>query len=309
MNSTSSTNTATNLSTFLIVAGCSIFFSSKGVFIKLAYDAGADSITVLALRMAIALPFFILTGWLTSRNREKLSLKTWARLAVLGFVGYYVASFLNFQGLRFISVGLERIVLFVYPSLILLGGALFFRRKLSLISISAVLVAYLGIFVSFASEAHGKGSASETALGVGLVLGSALCYAVFITLSADLARQIGGLRLASIAVGFSCLYMLIHFSLVHDWSILSTLPNSVFSYGALLAILGTVVPSLLMGIGLKRAGATNFAIIGTVGPIATVVLAWFLLEESLNSRQIAGLALSLAGGLAVSLQKSKCPND
>ena len=292
-----------NVTTFIIVAGCSLFFCSKGVFVKQAYAHGADTITILALRMAIALPFFALAAWGASRKAPSLTFSEWIKLAALGFIGYYFSSVVNFHGLRYVSVGLERIVLFTYPSIVLLGSVLFLKQPLALKKAGALALAYGGIVVAFLGEAGGRGSPAETALGVGLVFASALSYAFFITVSGEQIRRIGTVRFTSIVVGFSCLYILIHYGVIHDFPEIATLPSRLYVDGGILAIFGTVVPSFLMGFGLKRAGATQFAVIGTIGPVGTVVLAWLVLGEGLNFAQVAGFALSLAGGLAITLQK------
>ncbi len=298
------TTQRSNMITYLIAASSSLFFCSKGVFVKSAYAQGVDTITVLALRMSMALPFFLVAVWLTSLKSDRLPGATWAKLAVLGFVGYYLSSVVNFHGLRYVSVGLERVVLFTYPSMVLLIGIVFRKRTLSRMMLIALMLAYGGIVIAFAGEAYGKGSTGETALGIGLVFTSAVTYAVFVSVSGTLVHEVGALRFTSIVVGFSCLCVMTHYVLVHDLNDLAELPALVYFHGGMLAMFGTVIPSFLMGVGLKRAGAETFAIIGTIGPVGTIVLAWLVLGETLNIGQLAGFVLSLTGGLAIALMKS-----
>ena len=293
------------LLTFLIVAGSSIFFCTKGVFAKLAYQHGVDAITVLALRMAFALPFFLLMGW-WNRGREAVPLTTrdWLRLAGLGFFGYYLSSFVNFAGLQYISVGLERVTLYTYPSLVVFGGALIYKKPISKAVLLATLVAYAGILCAFLGEAHAKSDRwQDVALGTSLVFLSAVTYAVFILVSGETVKRLGAARFTSCVVSISCVLILLHFCLTRPPATLLGLPREVYGYGVILAVFGTVIPSYLLGLGLQRASAQKFAVIGTVGPVMTVLLAWALLHEPMRPLQLLGFCLSLAGGVAVSLFK------
>ena len=296
------------LVTFLIVAGSSVLFCSKSVFAKLAYAAGADALTVLALRTAFAFPFFVLLAFLPSPDAQPLTLRDWGRLALLGFVGYYLSSLVNFTGLQYISVGLERIILYTYPSLVLGLTAVVMRRKINGATWAACAVAWTGIVTAFAGETHSPVEGGKTLLGATLIFASALTYATFIMLSGDTVKRVGAFRFTGIVVGFSCLMMQIHHAAVRPISALFDLPAKIYGYGAILAIFGTVAPALLLSLGLKRAGAQKFAIISTIGPVATLFLAWALLGEQPNLAQAIGFLFTLAGGLAVTLLKSPKPS-
>ena len=292
------------ITTYCIAAASSIFFCSKGVFAKSAYAFGAQPIEVLALRMGMALPFFLAVAWATSRGAPKLTRADLLKLAGLGFIGYYLSSFVNFSGLQHITVGLERIVLYTYPSLVLLGAALFKRQPLRRGIVIGMAVSYLGILVAFAGEATSPGTAGgSTLVGVALVFTSALTYAFFISTSGAMITKLGALRFTSFVVGFSCIFILAHYAISGPQRGLMSLPRPVYLHGALLAIIGTVVPSFLLGLGLQRAGAQKFAIIGTVGPVATFLLAWAMLGEVPDATQLLGFGLALSGGLSVSLLK------
>lgn len=292
-----------SLKTYLIVAACSVFFCSKGVFIKSAYALGADPVSLLTLRMLYALPFFALAGWISSRRKPRLTGRQWVAVLWLGFVGYYVSAMVNFAGLQFISVGLERMVLYTYPSLVLLGSVIFLRKRVSRRMIGAMLIAYLGIVIAFQGEATGGSGLKDTLLGVGLVFTSAVTYAIFVMSSGKVIEQLGPIRFTSLVVGASCLFVIIHFGINNALVKAETIPVGVHRWAVVLAIFGTVIPSFLLGIGLRRAGAQRFAIIGTVGPIATILLAWLLLGEALNQLQICGFILTMVGGLLVTVWK------
>lgn len=270
-----------------------LFFCSKGIFVKEAYTHGADAITILAMRMAMALPVFLLAALASSKGKAALTWAQWRQMILLGFVGYYLSAIINFNGLRFISVGLERIVLFTYPSMVVIGGVLFMGRRLGKGMLSALVVAYSGIVISFVAEAHGKGTPMETAVGVGLVLGSALTYATFVVMSGKLVKELGGLRFTSISATVSCGFVLLHQTIQHSPTALMNATPPVIWNGFILAIFGTLIPFFFMGLGLQKAGAERFAIIGTIGPVGTIFLAWLLLGESMNVAQGLGFLLSL----------------
>lgn len=304
MNTHRSTSAA---STFLIVAMSSVLFCSKSVFVKLAYALGAETLTVLSLRMGFALPFFIAMTVLGSRGRAPLSVSMWLKLAGLGFVGYYFSSLVNFTGLQYVSVGLERVILYTYPTLLLAFSALVLKKSVRPAVWLASSVTWLGILAAFAGEMHNPVANGHAALGASLIFASALSYGAFILLSGDTIKHVGSLRFTGIAVGFSCLFILTHEVTARDITGLLGQKPAVYGYGLILAILGTVLPSLLLSIGLKRAGAQRFAIISTVGPVTTFALAWAVLGERPNLAQLGGFLLTLAGGLGVSLLKD-APN-
>lgn len=292
----------TSLITFGIVATSSLFFCSKAIFVKLAYRHGLDVVTTLALRMAMALPFFLLGGMLASRGKPApLTGKDWGHLALLGFCGWYLSSVLNFMGLQHVSVGLERMILYTYPSLVVLGSVVFLRKPLRGSVVAAMLVSYAGIFLGYYGEAGSK-EGGDVWRGAVLVFGSAMTYAVFVLLSGQMISRIGPIRFTSCVVGFSCLFVLLHYGVTHPLGALFQLPPGAYACGAALALAGTVVPSYLFGIGLKRAGSQAFAVIGMIGPLGTVGLAWLMLGETVNITQVLGLVLTLAGGIFVSLR-------
>ncbi len=289
------------LATFAIVAASSILFCSKGVVAKLAYTHGVDALTVLALRMGFALPFFIGIAAAWSRGAAPLSRGDWARLAGLGFLGYYVSSLVNFTGLQYVSVGLERILLYTYPSMVLAISVFVLGKRVRAATWVACAVAWAGIVVAFVGETHAPGSNDRTTLGAALIFASAFTYALFILLSGDVIRRVGSMRFTGIAVGFSCGFMLVHVFATRPAGTLLHLPAAVYGEGVILALLGTVAPALLLSLGLGRTSPPQFAIIGAVGPVTTLLLAWAVLGEQPNAAQALGFALTMGGGLAVTL--------
>lgn len=293
--------------TFGIVALCASCFSSKGVFVKSAYQLGADPNTLLGLRMLFATPFFLIGGWIGHGQRTAaLTRRDWAEMIGLGFLGYYLSSYVNFLGLQYLSAGLERIVLYTYPTLVVIGGAITRRTMPRCSVIAAAGLSYLGICIAFAGEAlHGSTFPQGTLQGIGLVFCSALTYATFILLSGTTVKRIGSTRFTSIVTGISCIMILCHFFITRPGSALIEQSPEIYGWAALLAMVGTVIPSYLLGIGLRRAGAQKFAIVGSVGPIVTLLLAWVLLDETVGPFQAIGFTTTLAGGLWISLQKSR----
>lgn len=300
-------NHPSRLATFGIVASSSILFCSKGVFAKLAYAHGADALTVLTLRMGFALPIFLVLAIKASRGAALLTGADWARLTGLGFLGYYVSSLVNFTGLQYVSVGLERIILYTYPSLVLAFSAVVLRKKIRPAVWIACVVAWSGIIAAFAGELQHPIANDKTVFGAFLIFCSAVTYASFLMLGGDTIRRVGTVRFTGIAIGISCGFTVIHFVATQPVSKLLGLPAPVYGYGIILAILGTVVPSLLMVVGLQRAGAQRFAVISMLGPVATLLLAWGTLGERPNLPQILGFLLTLGGGFAMSLLKEEAP--
>ncbi|MFN0130789.1 MAG: DMT family transporter [Verrucomicrobiales bacterium] len=297
------------LATFLIIAAGSLCFCAKGIFIKLGYRLGLDTVTVLALRNLLALPFFIAgLAWSEWRAREAgagpLSRSDLIRVLGLGFIGYYLSSLVNFLGLQHISVGLERMILFTYPSLVMMGSAVWLGQKLRAPAVAALALAYSGIALGFWSEWR-VGGQGNVLLGSSLVFASAVTYAAFTMVSGQMIQRLGATRLMSWVLVISALMVLAHYSATHSWSALAAQPAAAWKLGLAIAMLGTVLPSYLFGWGLKRAGATTSSVIGMVGPVGTVVLAAWILAEPVTALQISGLALTLIGGLSISLLKTR----
>ena len=288
----------------MLVAGSALLFSVKAVLVKCVYPYGVDALTLLTLRMGISLPLFAIIAWFEQRRRaHTLPAGDLSRCLGLGILGYYLASFLDFEGLRFIGVGLERMVLYIYPTIVVLVGAIAGRQRISPLVAGALVATYAGIGLTYAGRSH---DGAQRALGCALVAGSAVTYALFVLGSSTMIARLGARAFMSVAMVGACLAMLLHAAiaaLIQGGSPLFCLPPVVYAYGAALALLCTVAPALLMGDGLKRVGAQRFAIISTIGPLGTVLLGWLLLGEALTPVNGLGIALTMAAGVAMGIGK------
>lgn len=221
-------------------------------------------------------------------------------LVLLGLLGYYMASFLDFSGLQYISAGLERLILFLYPTIVVLLTALLYRRPIGKAQGAALLLSYAGIALVYAHSPHQ--TSPHFHLGAALVFGSALTFAVFMVGSGHYIPRFGARRFTAYSMTIACLATIIHFAVERPLADL-LVSQRVFYLAALLAVFSTVLPSFLVSAGIKRIGADNASIVGTVGPVATLGMAYFILGETLSGYQLAGSALVLAGVTVVSIAK------
>jgi drug/metabolite transporter (DMT)-like permease len=278
-----------------------IAFSGKAVIIKLAYRYGVDALTLLAMRMIFSAPMFLALAWWSGRRAgtQPLSPTDRRSIVVLGLVGYYLSSYFDFLGLQYITAALERLVLFLYPTFVLLLSAIVFKRRIRGVDVFAVAVSYLGIAVVFANDLRTQpGEVVRGSLWVGL---SALLYACYLLGSSRILARVGSMRFACYAGLVSCVGVVAHFFVVGDWRVLAAQPAPVFGYGILMAVVSTVLPIVLTSEGIRRIGASHASIIGAVGPVATIFLGYAFLGEPITAVQLTGAALVLAGVLTVSL--------
>jgi drug/metabolite transporter (DMT)-like permease len=221
----------------LAVAG-SIAFSGKAIIVKLGYRYGVDAITLLMYRMLIALPFFLLMGWWAGRGKAALTGKQWLQVLFLGFIGYYLASYLDFAGLQYISASLERLILYLNPTIVLLMGALLWGKKISRRQLAAFALSYCGVFLVFGHEAKLEGA--NVGLGALLVFGSAVTYAIYLSYSGELVQKLGSLRLAGLATSVACLFCIAQFAVMKPWSSAQVAPEVLWL--SLLNALACTVP-------------------------------------------------------------------
>lgn len=281
-------------------------FSTKAIFVKIAYrDTDVDAVTLLALRMVFSLPFFILSALLSSSqlSNVKFTNRQWIYVALIGCLGYYISSLLDFLGLQFISAGIERLILFVYPTLVLLMNFMLFRYKIGPIQWIAVSITYVGLLLAFLGEVDLSSSQHQHVLwGSFLILLCAFTYAGYIVGSGRLIPMVGAVKFNSYAMSFACIAVLLHFFLSSDQSLFN-LPASVYGISFLMAIVSTVIPSYLITLGIKKIGSDNAAIISSVGPVSTIILANIFLDESVSVTQLIGTTLILVGVLLISRSK------
>jgi len=282
---------------YLLVVAGSALFATKAIFIKLAYVERADALLMLAWRMAIALPIFVVIGGLEiiKRRHAGQSLPAWRTLAgsiFIGLVGYYVAMLLDFAGLLYVSAQLERLTLFTYPVFLILIGAAFFGMRLTASSLIAAVISYAGLAVVFLGELSLAGP--NIVLGTGLVLGSAIAFAVYQLLAKRLITDVGSTLFTSLALSGAAGATLVHVVIARGG-----LDTSVSQHYLMLAagtgLLATVVPSFLANAGLARVGAASTAMISNISPLFTIYLAVVLLGEAFTLADAAGTALVMGG--------------
>jgi len=279
-----------------------ICFSTKAIFVKLAYrETQVDAVSLLALRMIFSLPFFLVSAWWSSAKSENVPFtwKQWLAVAGIGCLGYYISSLLDFLGLQYVTAGIERLILFVYPTLVLLMSAFILKVKIKPIQWLALVITYAGLMLAFLGEVRFDNQSQTFYLGVILIFICAVTYAMYIVGSGQLIPAIGAAKFNSYAMSFAALAVVLHFFFVNDNSLFN-LDKQVYLYSFLMAIIGTVIPSYLVAIGINRVGTGNAAIIGSVGPVSTIVQASFFLQEPIHLLQLVGTTFILGGVLMIS---------
>ncbi len=284
----------------LLALLAAVFFSAKAVFVKLAYAYGVDAVTLLTLRMAFALPVFALVAAVELRRPARAAINGKQGMAIigLGLLGAYLAGLLDFLGLQYISAGIERLVLFLYPTLALLLSLLLLGRRIIFPEIMAVAVSYMGIAISLQQE--GLLQTAQLLYGTLLVFDSALAYALYLIGSDELIACVGSRLFMAVSMIVSCLAMVVQFVLTRDIATLVQ-PLPVYGYGLLIAMLSTVLPAFMLAAAIQRIGAVHVSIIGGIGPVATIALAVVFLDEAFSAMQVFGAALVIAGVLCLGL--------
>ena len=269
-----------------------IAFSGKAIIVKLAYRHGVDAITLIMYRMLFALPLFMLLAWWAGRGKPALTRRDWIVVVGLGFSGYYLASFLDFAGLAYISASLERLILYMNPTLVLAMGVLIFKRKVTGRQLIALGVSYCGVLLVFGHELTSLGS--NAALGAALVFGSAVSYAIYLVYSGEEVKRLGALRLTGLATTVACLFCIAQFALLRPLSALAVAPEVIW-LSVLNATLCTFAPVLMVMMAIERIGATMAAQTGMIGPLSTILMGVVILGEPFTVWIAAGTLLVLAG--------------
>ena len=269
-------------------------FSLKAILAKLAYPHGVDPVTLVALRMLLAAPVFAVVAWREAQRGQPLTGRDWATVTVLGLFGYYGASMLDFYGLQYISAGLERLVLFTYPTLTLLIGWIAHGRRITRREVVASLLCYAGIALAVVHDIEVSGDSALIALGCALVFGSSLSFALYLTGAAAPIRKLGATRFSALATLVSTVAVMLHFVAVRPFDALAQ-PAPVLWLAAAMAVFSTVLPVFLQSAAIRRMGAQTAALVGSTGPVITVFLAWWMLAEPVSALQIAGTVLVIGG--------------
>lgn len=277
-----------------LVLLASVGFSARGVIIKLAYPYGVDPVTLLALRMIFSLPFFAVMALFTQRDAAPLSRSQWQMVIVLGFIGYYLSSFLSFLALAYIAAALERLLLYLTPTLVIVISALLLRQPIRSHHAAALALTYGGIALVMGDQLVIASDITAVLIGGTLAFISALTYAVYLVASGSIIPAIGAARFTAYASGIACLFVIAQFLLVRDLAALQ-LPLPVYAYGAVMAIFCTVLPLWMIAEGIRRIGANQSSLLSSIGPVATIALAAMLLDEPITIVQVGGAALVLGG--------------
>ena len=282
-----------------------IAFSGKAIIVKLAYRHGVDAVTLIMYRMLFALPLFLAMAWWSGRGKPPLSVRDWLGVVALGFSGYYLSSFLDFAGLSYISAGLERLILYLNPTLVLALGWLLYRKTASRRQLAGLAISYLGVLLVFGMEVltHGAGG-GKVWWGAGLVFASAVSYAIYLVYSGQFVQRIGALRLVGWATTFACLFCIAQFLLLRPMSAAQVV-EPVIWLSVLNASLCTAVPVLLVMLAIERLGAATVAQTGMIGPLSTILMGVWLLGEALTPVMVVGTALVLTGIYVFTHQSKK----
>ena len=286
----------------VMVAFAAVCFSGKAIIVKLAYRYGVDAVTLLALRMLFSAPLFAALAWWVSRKETaRINAADRRAIVVLGLLGYYLSSYFDFLGLQYITAALERLVLYLYPTFVILLAAVVFKRPITRRDIAALALSYLGIVLVFLNDlATQPGNVVLGSAWVGL---SALLYAIYLLGSGSLVQRVGSLAFACYAGLVSCVGVLVHFAVVSDANTLFTQPAPVYWLGLLMALVSTVMPIVLTSEGIRRIGASSASVIGALGPVATIFLGLVFLGEAITAVQLLGACLVLAGVLIATVKR------
>lgn len=279
-----------------------MLFSTKAIIVKKAFiDINADALSLLMLRMVFSLPFYLMAAFWVSgqKNNVKLTRKEWIQVVFLGLFGYYLSSLLDFVGLQYVSAGLERLILFLYPSFVLLINRFIFRETINTTQRWALALCYAGIGIAYVGEINEDLSNPNFYWGSLLIFLCAITYATYVAGSGKMIPKVGANKFTAYAMLSSTAGVFIHFAIQHRFSLsISTITNN-WAYGLLIAIVATVIPTFMLSAGVKRIGSNNAAIISSIGPVSTILQAHFVLGDKIFPAQIIGTILVISGVILI----------
>jgi drug/metabolite transporter (DMT)-like permease len=299
-------NRSLSLAGILLVVIGSIFFSTKAVIVKYAFSkTEVDAVSLLAVRMLFSLPFYIGAAWITSRhkNNVKMTRRQWLIVLSLGLFGYYLSSLFDFMGLKYISAGLERLILFLYPTFVSLINVWVFKEKITKLQKIALLLTYGGILLAYIGELTFNVHTPGFFLGSLLIFICSLTFAVYIVGSGRMIPVLGATKFTAYVMLASTLGVFVHFLVAGNYEILSSGSDFLW-YGLLLGIIATVIPSFLISFGTKKIGANNVAIISSIGPVSTILQAHFILGEPIFVAQILGTVMVVGGVVLIGWKRN-----
>lgn len=290
------------ISGLLLATAGVLAFSVRPVIIKLAYGYGVDAITLLMLRMLFSLPFFLAVAvWSGGRRGgAPMTGRTLAATLALGITSYYVASFLDFLGLQYVSAGIGRLLLFLYPTIVVVLSALFLGKPIRGREVASLVISYIGVALVLSSEwGHGG---SDIALGAALVFGGAVCYAIYLVAGSRLVERVGSMRFTAYGMTAASVCCIAQFVALRPFSALD-LPWQVYALSVLMAVACTVLPVFMTAEALRRVGANTVALLGALGPVSAAALGALILGEAVTPAQAAGAVLVMVGVLLISLRR------
>ena len=293
-----------NLIGFLITIDGAIFFSTKAIFVKLAFqETKVDALTLLSLRMLFSLPFYVGAVWFASRkeNSSSITKRQWFHIMLMGIFGYYLSSLFDFIGLQYVSAGLERLILFLYPTFAVLINTFYFKTALSKRQIIALILTYIGIGTAYWGEIHAAHYGPQFYYGSFMIFLCAVTYSFYLVGTGRLVKAIGATRYTAYAMLTATAGIFIHY-LIQKPIPSFTLDATLTGYGIALAIVATVLPSFMMSVGMKKIGSNNVAIITSIGPVSTILQAHFFLGETIIREQIIGTVLVIIGVILIGWQ-------
>jgi drug/metabolite transporter (DMT)-like permease len=295
--------TAVPIVGMLLGAGGVVAFSIRPVLIKLAYAYVTDPVTLLALRMIFSLPFFVAAAVWAGRREGAAPMRPrdWIIVGALGFIGYYLASFLDFLGLQYVSAGLGRLLLFLYPTIVVLLSAAFVGKPIRGVDVAALAISYVGIALVLSGAI---GESANLPLGAALVFASSVVYAVYLVAGTEAIKRVGSARFSAYALSVASAFAIAQFFALRPASAL-VLPWQVYALAMVMAIGCTVVPVFMTSEALRRIGANHVAMLGALGPVSTVALGWIGLDEQMSPAQMLGAVLVVAGVLMVTLRPAR----
>jgi drug/metabolite transporter (DMT)-like permease len=276
-------------------------FSFRPILIKLSYAAHpVTPTTLLFLRMSLSLPFFLAIAWWLRNQQPRLERRDWAAVAGLGFLGYYAASFLDFIGLQWVGAGVGRLILYLFPTLVVLMSFFFLKTSPTRRELVALVLSYAGIALVLSNQLHGENRLFV--LGAAFCFASAVCYAGYLVAGSQVVKRVGSMRFTAYSTVIATIPAVVQFCILESRESLQ-LPSAVWGYAIILATFSTVVPLFLQAEALKRIGANHFALIGAVGPVSVALTSALGLDEPFTALQAVGGALVIFGVLLVSLKR------
>jgi drug/metabolite transporter (DMT)-like permease len=298
---------AYNLVGVALAAVAAVSFSLRSIFVKLAYEDMHDPVTLLALRMIFALPFFVIALVIHYRFTDRsssirISSRDIGVLLGLGFVGYYLSSLLDMIGLQFVSAGVGRLLLFIYPTIVVIISTFALGKKPTLKEIAALAITYVGVSLVLSNNYGGNND--DFWFGATIIIASAMSFSLYLVGSGEIVAKVGTVRFTAYATMAACMFCVLHFLAFRSFSAL-VLPPRVYVLVVAMSVFSTVMPIFMMAEALRRIGASRVAMTSALGPIATVIAGNLGLDERMTLLQSLGAALVISGVVLVTVQPRK----